>query len=236
MSRGIDILKSIQSGETYNKDALSRAEEILKAICNNTSITMTARSRYETLLLCLKNKTKTTLEPRSRLEEILVAIINGTTNEWLVGKNFFLAKDIVSEDDIEIYSDRIRINKTQDTFWRTTEIPALKPNTTYTLSLKVKGEYTGRIYAFYGDSIYADDLQNGSYSKTFNTDENGVVSGDKYRIAIVQNQDSNKDIVIAGECIEIYDIKIEQGSTATPYSPYCFLSELEEEYYKTFGA
>lgn len=246
MSRVVDILKSIQNGETYNKDALSRAEEILKAICNNTSITMTARSRYETLLLCLKNKTTTDLTPRTRLEEILVAIINGTINTWITGKNLLNIYDRRNYALLGVYADvdnnSIFVEKKDTEFSISVRRCVIKfncvKNTNYIFTGKLKlnnviNNQTGfliRTGSTYGETIATvilnETIDEQSVNFTFNSGDYDVLylwlymatgATDEYQSATYS------------------DIKIEKGSTATPYSPYCFLSELEEEYYKTFG-
>lgn len=227
MSRVVDILKSIQNKETYNKEALSRAEEILKAICNNTSITMTARSRYETLLLCLKNKTKTTLTPRTRLEEILVAIINGTIDTWITGKNLF---DEKSELNINASIGTIRYDFPSNSGGnRHTYFLKVKKNTKYTISFQnvsdrlIVVEYYTDVNPVDMKQIIADKMLIAKSSDipqvaTFETGNEAKVVGIYYSLEKMPK-----------------NMKIEIGSTATPYSPYCFLSELEEEYYKTFG-
>lgn len=232
MSRVVDILKSIQNKETYNKDALSRAEEILKAICNNTSITMTARSRYETLLLCLKNKTKTTLTPRTRLEEILVAIINGTINTWITGKNLFdeskwKDRTIIDGKQCLVFSGFFKIVTGEKTGNPIVFAENLAKGT-YTIS----GRFKKTVHF---NALCGMDEENGrevlaEFADNFEQDAKTFTTTKKYKYLYIETgKESAK-----GYC-EIDSLKLEIGSTATPYSPYCFLSELEEEYYKTFG-
>lgn len=222
MSRVVDILKSIQNKETYNKDALSRAEEILKAICNNTSITMTARSRYEALLLCLKNKTKTTITPRTRLEEILVAVINGTIDSWITGKNIIDINNyyINKNEEIKIIDNKIYAKNVTNAVFIKVDLETNKNYTvSYFMECTINEPSTGKWRFLYEDGTYSAIGLSGSST---------LVDRKTKYLLLYTNSGTENDAVIS-------NIKLEQGSTATPYSPYCFLSELEEEYYKTFG-
>lgn len=213
MSRVVDILKSIQNKETYNKDALSRAEEILKAICNNTSITMTARSRYETLLLCLKNKTTTTLTPRTRLEEILVAIINGTLENYLKEKN------ILSYPYNNTTQIRYGITFTDNGDSSITINGTATNHANFDLSRDLKLN-DGVKYYFIGSNLKLAYIDENGVTKYHSITSNSFVWSNKYTfinlfIQITSNQTINNLVV----------------------NPYVitFSSELEEEYYKTFG-
>ncbi len=220
MSRIIDILTAIRNGQAYTAEPLSRVEAILKSIANKTPYTAAAQSRHEQLLLAIKNGQTVSGTARTSVEEILFAIANGTLNDWLVGKNLFCE------------TSRFNINASIDTVDldfplnrggnRYTYFMFVKPNTDYTISF---GSVSDRLFIaeYYNEvnpftSITADSVisrlsDNIPKSLTITTGEETKMIGVYYSLNMLPTE-----------------LKIEIGSTATPYTTYAFLSELESAY------
>ena len=107
----------------------------------------------------------------------------------------------------------------------------LKPNTEYTVSCKIQGAYTGRIYGFlmknggcYG-SLYAQYVDsNGNFNCTYTTSDTGIDT-DKGQIIFVQGTGVNdEDINIIGDKVVISNIMLCEG-TSTAYEPYYIESD-----------
>ena len=101
----------------------------------------------------------------------------------------------------------------------------LKPNTTYTVSCKIQGSFTGRIYAFLmrnGDSkasIYSNYLNSqGNFTCTYTTSDTGIDT-DKGNITITQGSGTNSDLNMTSDQIVISNIMLCEGG-AVPYEPY----------------
>lgn len=223
MSRIIDILTAIRNGETYTGEPLSRVEAILKAIANKTPYTAAAKSRHEQLLLAIKNGQRVSGTARTRVEEILFAIANGTLNDWIVGKNLF---DETSKFNINASINTVTLDFPSNSGGnRYTYFMRVKPNSKYTISF---GTVSDRLFIaeYYNEinplkSITADStisrLQDDiPKSVTITTGAETKMIGIYYSLDKLPTK-----------------FKIEIGSTATPYTSYAFLSDLEEAYYLT---
>ena len=95
----------------------------------------------------------------------------------------------------------------------------LKPNTKYTFSCS-SSEFTGRIYALFGDSFYYTSFPFGRYKHTFTTDSYGNnntngTSNDKNQFQV-----AGALITIPESGITLSNFQLEEGPTATPYEPY----------------
>lgn len=95
----------------------------------------------------------------------------------------------------------------------------LAPNTTYTISANVEGEFGGRIYGFWGSSLRPENVVNGKYMNTFTTNNAGIVD-EKGKLFLTQNTGTTTDLVIKSEQLRIYNIQVEKGPTATEYEPH----------------
>ena len=134
------------------------------------------------------------------------------------GKNLLnLEKYIENSDYCKITSKEIKIVKSESHTLHTGLNIDLIEGLRYTISGNIVGEYTGRIYAFFGNSLYYYNVNNNKFIRKFTYNS----SDDKARLAIYQNNASsalNTDL-ISDEVI-IYNIQLEEGDTATPYEPY----------------
>ena len=134
------------------------------------------------------------------------------------GKNLLnLEKYIENSDYCKITSKEIKIIKSESHTLHTGLNIDLIEGLRYTISGNIVGEYTGRIYAFFGNSLYYYNVNNNKFIRKFTYNS----SDDKARLAIYQNNARsalNTDL-ISDEVI-IYNIQLEEGDTATPYEPY----------------
>ena len=141
------------------------------------------------------------------------------------GKNWFDAsKQLLKLPSyISIVMGEIIISKVRNKVAYESVAVGLLPNTTYTISACVEGEFTGRIYSFYGSSIYSSSVVNNKIFVTFNTDANGKITnggGDKSRFYIAQNQGTSLDLNLISDTLKIYNIQLELSSNPTEYEPY----------------
>jgi hypothetical protein len=221
MSRIIDILSAIRNGETYDSIAMSRAEAILKSIANGTAYTDAPMSRFEELLLAIKNGETVSGTPQSRIEEILFAIANGTLDEYLNRKNLFDISRIASRADIKNNGDGTLIVASGVYFVNTQKTlrelcPTIKVGDTCTLQMNTDSEIAQYIYL----------------DKTWGVGQSLTIT-EQHLNANVAFYGFHADDKNLGEECTIRDIKIELGTTATPYTAYAFESELEEAFIAT---
>lgn len=217
MSRIVEILKAIRNDTAYTGEVLSRVEAILKSISDETEYTDTPKSRYEKLLLAIKNGGAVDL-PRTRIEEILVAIANDTLDNYIVGKNLFDIARIKSSDVIHNKGDGTLIIAGGSYYTRTKTTlrelcPLLKAGDTCILQFDTDSDMSTFIFPsveWYSGTvkILTDDI----------LDEHLILYG-------YHNTEAGR-----GKECRISNLKIEIGTTATPYTPYAFKSELEEAY------
>jgi len=153
------------------------------------------------------------------------------TTEKVVNQTIRSSKNLVnlsgyeySDEVVTITNDKIIIKKTANLYSYTcAENLKLKPNTRYIISCNVKGEFTGRVYAFFGTSLYSNSILNGYFKSTFTTDANGVTlnNTDKVKFRIHQNSSNTSvNVNMISDTVELYNIQLEEGSTATAYEPY----------------
>ena len=150
----------------------------------------------------------------------------GYTFKGWNGKNLVNIPDGVYSDYVSVSNGVITITKTTNS--NTTKVLSalqLKPNTQYTVSCKIQGTFTGRIYAFLmsnnsGDgSIYQSRIDsNGFYKCTYTTSNTGIDT-DKGNIYIVQGSGTNSDLNMTSDQVIISDIMLCEG-TSTTYEPY----------------
>lgn len=150
----------------------------------------------------------------------------GYTFKGWNGKNLVNIPDGVYSDYVSVSNGVITIKKTTNS--NTTKVLSalqLKPNTQYTVSCKIQGTFTGRIYAFLmsnnsGDgSIYQSRIDsNGFYKCTYTTSSTGIDT-DKGNIYIVQGSGTNSDLNMTSDEVVISDIMLCEG-TSTTYEPY----------------
>lgn len=247
MSRTVDLLNAIKNNTAYADIAQSRIEEILLAIKNNTAYTAEAQSRYEELVLAIKNNTTTTLTAQTSLEELLIAIANGTLDTYLVGRNIL---DKSKSTNAKIRNETATIGWATEVFNNTTVLEMLKPNKQYTIKYDVEcvsvPEHDADFANSLGFLLYKDE-NSASYSamdsayltagesttitKTFTTPND--LTG--YQFLMYTNRYTKNGVGVMSSMI-FSNIKIEVGSTATDYTPYCFGSELETAYYEASNA
>ncbi|MBP3920846.1 MAG: InlB B-repeat-containing protein [Bacilli bacterium] len=137
------------------------------------------------------------------------------------GKNLLNLEDYIMENDYcKVTSDSITILKSDVyTSCGGPNIPLVSGNT-YTISVNKDGDFTGRVYAFFGYSFYSVD--------SFNS---FVYSGsdDKGRLMIVQNNESSTydiNIHLVSDKVVFSNIQLEDGDVATRYEPYYVTSDV----------
>lgn len=217
MSRIIDILTAIRNGETYTGEPLSRVEAILKSIANKTPYTATAHSRHEQLLLAIKNGQKVSGTARTRVEEILFAIANGTLDAYLSGKNLFDAEKAFNTGEVQEYYKKYTVYTgiPNENFFVDTNTPQQDRQDGFALKCAAY-DYSRTFYW-----LYSTDTEIGR----------GVVASDNNgRVSFYWGYDGDNwvDDEVVKEHLSKMQLTI--GSTATPYSTYAFLSELESAY------
>ena len=139
------------------------------------------------------------------------------------GKNLLnLEKYITDGIYCKITSKEIKIIKSESHTFHTGLNIDLIEGLRYTISGNIVGEYTGRIYAFFGNSLYDYNVNNNKFIRKFTYNS----SDDKARLAIYQNNASsaiNTDLI--SDEVLIYNIQLEEGDTATEYEPYYITSD-----------
>lgn len=150
----------------------------------------------------------------------------GYTFKGWNGRNLVNIPDGVYSDYVSVSNGVITIKKTTNS--NTTKVLSalqLKPDTQYTVSCKIQGTFTGRIYAFLmsnngsDGSIYQSRVDsNGFYKCTYTTSSTGIDT-DKGNIYIVQGSGTNTDLNMTSDEVVISDIMLCEG-TSTTYEPY----------------
>jgi hypothetical protein len=227
MSRIIDILTAIRNGENYTGEPLSRVEAILKSIANKTPYTATAQSRHEQLLLAIKNGQTVSGTARTRVEEILFAIANGTLDAYLSGKNLFdeaiWRKRTVVENKTCLEFSGFYQKGTGEKMGTPLLIAENLPQGTYTVRGKFKK--TTLFNALAVMNIQNERTEIGQFADNFEQSSITFTTTDFVKRLYLDTGGS----AAKGYC-EIESLKLEIGSTATPYTSYAFLSELESAY------
>lgn len=214
MSRIIEILSAIRNGETHDALAMSRAESILQSIANGTAYTDEPLSRFEELLLAIKNGETVGETSQTRVEEILSAIANGTLDDYLSGKNLVNIRNYYESknEEIRIVDEIVYAREVVNALFFKVVIEKNKYYTvTYSLESTVQEPSTGKWRLFYTDGSYSDIGLNGT---------SVLVDKEVKYLLIYANSGTTSDVVLS-------NLKLEIGSSATPYTPYSF-DELEE--------
>ena len=165
------------------------------------------------------DQTSKNVMPNETYGELPTPTREGYTFMGWNGKNLLNLEDFyVDSTYYKVTHDTIIIIKDDNTSQYKTEIrwDYLENGTKYTISGNMEGTFSGRIYAFFGLSLYYI-ANNNQFTKSFIYNN----SDDKGRLHISQNN-SNTTInvdLISDEVI-IYNIQLEEGDTATPYEPY----------------
>jgi len=219
-----DIIDSIpDGGVTYDKPPQSRNEEILLSILNDTEYTKTPQSREEELLLELKEKMSGLVPPVPPV----IKRVTGNPVEFTDGADAPLLKcvtEIHGSQDLHGYDkpwvggsgknkfdSTLMVNPASSAKWVQV---TLKANTAYTVSSNIPNSYTSAyIFAIAGtDTSSVTSGTNGVGSgrpQYITTGEDGIISFG-YRTNGASGSLNLDD----------YTYQIEEGSTATSYSPY----------------
>ena len=143
-------------------------------------------------------------------------------------------KNLLNLDDytiswVTIKNNTIRIKKIND--WQDVSVDDifsplqtnLKSDKYYRISAKVIGEFTGRIYKFFGKSLFAHEINNNRWQGNFTL----ATIEDKYGLSIIQNGGTTTDCTLISDEVLIYDIMLEESDTAfvdkAEYVPYGYL-------------
>ena len=140
---------------------------------------------------------------------------SGYTFKGWNGKNLLNLEQYPVDDElVRIANESVTIYKTDNYFqfaYSDDNFPLIH-NAIYTISTNIDGEFTGRIYGFFGYSLWS--YWNGKTTFTYyNTDDKG-------RLYVSQNTNNNTDINLISNSVTFSKIQLEEGSTATPYEPY----------------
>lgn len=132
------------------------------------------------------------------------------------GKNKLnLANFIADTEFVKVTKDTITILKTNQLvdFKKIDSEFKLNDGAYYAVSADVEGEFSGRIYAFFGRSFYGNNV-NIQYSS----------SDDKGALMIFQNSVHGStydvNIYLISESVVISNIQVEEGTKSTAYEPY----------------
>ena len=124
--------------------------------------------------------------------------LNDFSNSWLTIKNNTIR--IKKTSDLQSYSDAIFSPLQTD----------LKSDKYYRISAKVIGEFTGRLYRFFGTSLWNSSISNNHWQITFTL----AAVEDKYGLAIFQNRTDSTGLTLISDELFIYDIMLEESDTA----------------------
>ena len=124
--------------------------------------------------------------------------LNDFSNSWLTIKNNTIR--IKKTSDLQSYSDAIFSPLQTD----------LKSDKYYRISAKVVGEFTGRLYKFFGNSLWGNAINNNRWQSDFTL----ATVEDKYSLAINQNSTSTVGCTLISDEVFIYDIMLEESDTA----------------------
>lgn len=139
--------------------------------------------------------------------------LNDFSNSWLTIKGNAIR--IKKTNDVQVYDDQAGFSPISS---------QLKAGKYYRISAKVIGEFTGRLYRMFGDSLYSNEITDGRWQKTFTTD----TVTDKYGLYIAQNNTTSIGMTLISDEVVIYDIMLEESDTAftgtAQYQPYKHVS------------
>ena len=124
--------------------------------------------------------------------------LNDFSNSWLTIKNNTIR--IKKTSDLQSYSDAIFSPLQTD----------LKSDKYYRISAKVVGEFTGRLYKFFGNSLWGNAINNNRWQSTFTL----ATVEDKYSLTINQNSGTTVGCTLISDEVFIYDIMLEESDTA----------------------
>lgn len=144
----------------------------------------------------------------------------GYTFKGWNGKNKLNLVDFVDDTEyVTITENKIIIRKAdvQNRYIKASRNFQLVNNNTYTVSAKLEGEFTGRIYGFFGQSLF-DYYSNGKFTFRYSS------SDDKGRLYIIQNTEASTNLSLQSNILEITNIQVEEGTQATTYEPYFLTS------------
>lgn len=133
------------------------------------------------------------------------------------GKNLFDISKIAECSWVKVEDNKMIVSKVDSGFVGHDSYPGfdIKLNETYTVSYKITGEATGRIYSFLLQSMWM-----GTTGFTVTTDGKWQ-QDDKQSLRIRQNHTTESiNLNITGDNIVISDIQVEYGSKATKYEPF----------------
>ena len=101
------------------------------------------------------------------------------------------------------------------------DLDGLVSGNVYSFSADIEGDFTNRIYAFFGYSAWPSNINHGKLKFHF-THNN---SDDKARLAIYQNNLSTTlNTNLTSDEVIISNIMLEEGDTFTEYEPYYITS------------
>lgn len=134
------------------------------------------------------------------------------------GNNVFDLSTITSDNAYVTITDTITLHKDLGSNYIYTPDFILKPNTTYTVSCEIVGEFTGRFFRFFGRSIYMTNLVDGKYTYIGTTDDDGNLgysgeAANRFYFHKSYLEQVSDEIIIS-------NIQIELGSTASDYEEY----------------
>ena len=149
---------------------------------------------YEYSPVCWKkfSRLKYVMETKNLLK------LNDFSNSWLTIKNNTIR--IKKTSDLQSYSDAIFSPLQTD----------LKSDKYYRISAKVVGEFTGRLYKFFGNSLWGNAINNNRWQSTFTL----ATIEDKYGLTINQNSGTTVGCTLISDEVFIYDIMLEESDTA----------------------
>lgn len=123
--------------------------------------------------------------------------LNDFSNSWLTIKNNTIR--IKKTSDLQSYADAIFSPLQTD----------LKSDKYYRISAKVIGEFTGRVYKFFGNSLWGNAINNNRWQSDFTL----ATVEDKYGLAINQNSGTTVGCTLISDEVFIYDIMLEESDT-----------------------
>lgn len=124
--------------------------------------------------------------------------LNDFSNSWLTIKNNTIR--IKKTSDLQSYSDAIFSPLQTD----------LKSDKYYRISAKVIGEFTGRLYKFFGNSLWGNAINNNRWQSDFTL----ATVEDKYGLEINQNSTTTVGCTLISDEVFIYDIMLEESDAA----------------------
>lgn len=124
--------------------------------------------------------------------------LNDFSNSWLTIKNNTIR--IKKTSDLQSFSDAIFSPLQTD----------LKSDKYYRISAKVIGEFTGRLYKFFGNSLWGNAINNNRWQNPFTL----ATVEDKYGLTIHQNSGTTVGCTLISDEVFIYDIMLEESDAA----------------------